>query len=723
MKLKGVGIVEQHIEKAVLGVVVLVFVAVLAMQFVGGGNKVKIDKQSYPIQRGYEPIVKRAQEVAARMRDPNPSVLPEVAPLGLGAQWAEALQDGPGIPQRLAAIAPRFGPGAADGARLAVDPGATSGEYMYQAIVVPAPGTPHGVPFRSTLDPIGVAMNRDLENICRAQGLTGQPWDASAVTVQTTFNGAALAQSLANDPDGSGTRYAALPEAWWRGNVEVLEIQYEVCNGFDASGNPINPRLVAPLPRPGSEPLTRRIPAQNPTVEQVQAVVERAGDIRGTIQPEYFRVIAGAPWQTPIERARLAAIEAKRPEIERKVRQYEEAVRQAERDQAALVEAAGPRIGRQPPSGGGGGRSGGGGGERPPETAPPSGPNESQLRQLRDKLQRSIKDRDDLLAGLNLLGVNELGEPLPVGDESDIEALSDTLEMTEVYGWTHDLMVRPGDVRRYRARVVVNNPLFGYGRQLAEEQRSLATEPTLASAWSDWSDPVELEGSEYFFVTSASEGATETDPTAMPRVGVEVFKFYYGYWRQGIASLEPGDQLAADIKLPDPALLPIYDVTNIRNAAPPPGQPPRPGTPPGSPGGTNQGRPGDFEPGRGPGPVLPAGATPGPEKIGVSVATWLLDVGTVAGGGDAKLPGSRARLQAYMRDQTGAIVVRPTGEQANNDRYKAMVLSAKEGQDQGAADPKAEPEPKPEPPPRERDRDIPRPPPDGGGGGGGGGGG
>jgi hypothetical protein len=720
MKLKGVGIVEQHIEKAVLGVVVLVFVAVLAMQFVGGGNKVKVDKQSYPIQRGYEPVVRRAQEVGARMRDPNPSGMPEAAPLGLGRQWAAARESAVRGFERLAAIGPRFGPGAADGARASNDANTTSGEYMYQAIAVPAPSTPRGVPVRSTLDPIGVAMNRELEAICRAQGLTGQPWDASAVTVQTTFNGASLAQSLAKDPDGDGTRYASLPEAWWRGNVEVLEVQFEVCNGLNEAGEPINPRLVAPMPRPGSEPLTRRIPAQNPTVEQVQAVVERAGDIRATIQPDYFRVIAGEPWKTPIERARLAAIEAKRPEIERKVRQYEEAVKQVERDQQALIDIAGTRGGTPPGGGGGGGgRSGGGEGERPPEPTTPTGPTESQIRQLRDKLQRSIKERDDLLAGLNLLGVNELGEPLPVGDESDIDSLADMLEMNEVHGWTHDLMVRPGDVRRYRARVIINNPLFGYGRQLAEEQRSLATEPTLASAWSDWSAPVELEGSEYYFVTSASEGATETDPTAMPRIGVEVFKFYYGYWRQGTASLEPGDQLAAEINLPDPALLPIYDVSNIRGAVPPPGQPPvGPGA---GPPGTGQGRPGQGEIGRGPGPVLPAGATPGPAKIGLTVDTWLLDVGTVAGGGDSKLPGTRARLQAYMRDKAGSIVVRPTGEQASNDRYKAMVKSAKDGQDQGAEDPKAEPPPKPEPPPRDRDRETPRPPPGGGGGGGGGG--
>lgn len=711
MKLKGVNPIEQHVEKFVLGGVCLVFLGVVAAQLLGGGTKVTIDGKKYPLDQAYSPIEQKAASVDMRMKEPAPSVLPEVQPLGLLPQW-QALGSTPVAPAPVQlALAPVRGPSAA--MTIATDSGpVVASEFQYPQINVEAPSRPRAIVHRNTIDPYAVASSRDIEALLRNQGLTGQPWDATGVTVEVKFDGAALAAQLATDPDGQGTRMAAIPTDWWRGNVEILAVEFERCAGFDDAGNPIDPAPLAPIP--GRENLLSQIPAENPTVEQVQRVIELAGmEMQYVLQPRYLPVIAGEPWRSPSEVERLEEIEARRPEIDRKVRQYRSAQEALERAQQALDEARGPRGPGGP--GGPGPRnpnSPTGPGGEPPRA--PTGPDDATIRTLEQRVVRAQGDLDAIVSDLRAIGVDETGKVLEP-DETDqaLEFLDDMLETHDMRMWTHDLAVTPGSTYAYRARVVINNPLFGFGKSLSDEQKPLAGVPTLASEWSEWSEPVQIDLNEYYFLTSAVEGSIDN----LPRANVDVFKFYYGYWRRGTASLEPGDKIATRVALPSPELIPQFTLT----AAPPPS-----GTPPTQPGGPGRGTGGPSvmqpeQPSRGTQTISTANATPGPQELFVTVDAWLLDVGVVPGSQDPNNPVSRVKLQAFLRGPVGTVDVRPTGEDLGNERYKRLVRSAKEGEDQGAPEP--EPEPKPErlpDRPREREREY-QPPPGGGGGGGGGG--
>src|SRR6185295_15883161 len=118
----------------------------------------------------------------------------------------------------------------------------------------------------------------------------------------------------------------------------------------------------------------------------------------------------------------------------------------------------------------------------------------------------------------------ELGEK--VASSAAPVAAPNLLDNPEVKVWAHDVTVEPGATYKYRVRIAVNNPF--YGRNVKATQQKL-TEPSLL--WSDWSAPtanVDVDRSDYFFVTSASDRSLASPS---PRANAELFVFYYGYWR------------------------------------------------------------------------------------------------------------------------------------------------------------------------------------------------
>ena len=76
MKLKGINPLEQHVEKIVLGLVALVFVGVLAVQFLVSPNSVDYDGQPIPPDQVLTRLGDKAKGVLASMNDPDPTLPP-----------------------------------------------------------------------------------------------------------------------------------------------------------------------------------------------------------------------------------------------------------------------------------------------------------------------------------------------------------------------------------------------------------------------------------------------------------------------------------------------------------------------------------------------------------------------------------------------------------------------------------------------------------------------
>jgi hypothetical protein len=268
----------------------------------------------------------------------------------------------------------------------------------------------------------------------------------------------------------------------------------------------------------------------------------------------------------------------------------------------------------------------------------------------------------------------------------------------------------------------------------------MASSAIAYSAPSEWTEPVQVLPDQFYFITGATDAGRLGEQLAPPRATAEVYRFFYGYFRKAAVSLEPGDTIAATIKLPDPAKLPIYDMTA---PPPPPGSAPPPEAPMPAPRPAKQGPDGggkgggmriidERQSGGGgetrqaqqekPKITLPANAKPYPKpSITASIDTVLLDVAKTVGGGD-----SGVRSQAILRGSDGQIIVLNPDDQRHLPIYQLAAASAKDGENQGQP---ATLEPGKDPtrlPPKVKEPGEKRPPsapPPGGGGGGGGAGG
>lgn len=717
MKLKGISPIEQHVEKVVLAVVGTVFLAVVAMQFLRQPNLVEVGGKDYAPGRAYDPIEAQAHKLIARMGQPNPH-LPDPPTVELMSAWTQALARAEQSEVTIASLGTYKGPGAG----AVGDEPAPTGEFRLAAIEVPAPAQTMAHAFRSTISPSVKIRQPEIAALLPS----AQPYDKAAVTVEAVFDGVQFAEMLATDPDGDEPVFARVPTAWYRDNLAILGVQVQRVDGLDAAGEPIN--LIDLEPLPGGTNLVESIMAEVPSVEAMTALVQDAEAFKlDVLQPAYLSVIAGPSWRPPSEQQRLAEIEANRPVIDRLVKEHSRLLDNLVDKELTLEDARkqdapgrptqgrGPRVRNT---------------TRAPARSRPAPADDtvsSRVRSLERQLEQ-INERINIKRiELEDLGVDTDGYTIDMDIDSEDDLLDDLLESGEIHMWAHDLRVEPGRSYQYRTRVVVNNPLFGRAAALLPDQREMATQPVLHGAWSAWSEPVQIEQPEYYFITSASEG----DLVGGPRVSAELYRFYYGFWRKATTTLEPGDVFLADAKLPDPNLMPIFDevvwAESIRTGRPttrPPGTPggPRRITAPDAPRETARrpGRPGEAEPT----PELPANATAGPETLVIGVDAVLLDVSSVPGSGDAK-PGSRKDFQAYLSGLAGRIIVRNPAKDRSRSIYLRIASSAKAGLRQGA------PEPRPvrktlDDLRRERDANLPEQTPepirdDHGGGGGGGG--
>ncbi len=660
---KGINPIEQHIEKIVLGVVGVVFLGVVAMQFVGGGTKVSVDNQELDPDAAMAHVGRKAETLLTQVKNPSPE-LPEAPAMGIAEAWQQGRTVGE--PMQVASLMRNVGPVSADFDPSKINEDEITGDYKYPALAIAGPDKPQAVSFPFTLDPFEVASSPEV----RAIVPVSQPFDIAAISVEASFDAEQLRATLSNDPDGEGRDFAPIPNQWWRDNVEVIEVHLERAEGLDAAGEPINLVLVAALP--GRETLMDLMPMDGgiKTMEDANELVgvarEEAARVR---EPRFYRAIAGAPWMSPSDFAKLDEIEARQSEIAQLVRRYDKASKDLEGLERRLAEAGAPAGGRNTPA-----DPHGKGNPRQPRQRDPVQPQiDPKIRLIEGQIDETVLNQQRIELELEDLGVDPQGEPLVSEEQEFVDPL---LDADRVRLLAHDVDIEPGKTYVYRMRIVVNNPLFGHGQQLHEDQGQLASNPMINSDWSDWSDPVSVLQNEYFFVTTASEG----DQIGGPRAGVEVYQYWYGYWRKGVTSIEPGDFIAVDLRLPDANLLPIFDMErlalqtdNQRNA---PGR---------GPGRTPHGQVNlDLD---SPDEELPPNAIAAEPLPPVSVDYVLLDVASVPGA-----TGRDAIRRAIFRGDSGGLVWRHPQEETSQALYERVKNSAAEGLRQGRPEPEPEPE-------------------------------
>jgi len=544
VRLRGINPLERHAEKLFLALIGLVLLGVIALQFVGSGSTVSVGGQSgIPVERAYQDVADEAERKLAQLNldqvdERVPQRIEDVA-----SRFAARLEEGVAPREELATWLgrPRVGNVGAGGGPV---------ESLVVALPdLPRPDQPLAAAFAGTLNPL--VVDDDLRTA--ASYLTDrQPYDMRWTTVEAMYNTGALVEALRSDPPGDA---APIPEYWWRQSLEILAVELErrtiLPSGETGTIEQVAPWTVGPRLLGDAQSAPDRAALQNIIIR----AQERRRDI---VRPPFFDLIAGERWAPPSAAAETGAQEA---QIRRLLRERREALAEIERlEQRAMSEALRDVFAQV-------GRPGGPGG-RPRDSGNQSGDRdqrrEEALEQRRAELQARV---EEIEVSLEELGVDPEGRPLRDSTQDYLSApVQRPVDGGTMRLWAHDLGVRPGATYEYRVRVHIPNPLYGNGPNLAEDVQDLASEPTMASPWSEWSSPVRVESDAYLFIASAVRGGALGGEATREIVTAELYSFFYGYWRRHVARLSPGDAVTGRLDLSELSL-PEFEVEEREEGA------------------------------------------------------------------------------------------------------------------------------------------------------------
>lgn len=645
MKLKGINPIEQHVEKVVIVLAVLVLLAVIAQQFLTNPNEVKIGSESVSPAQAYEPVKKAASVLKGQLESQNPA-LPDgfdAAGKDVKGEFDKLVKGGIAPRPRIGALGPAVALGATN---------IKASDALFAEVVLPQPSPAIAASFWATISADETAAYPELAALLPKE----QPFDHPFVSVESSIDIKAFVESLLADPD-SGGPLEAMPQGWWREGIEAVSVDVEReqmnSDGSWSKGVVLPAMIGRHLFVVG---WNDSVKTTGDMQTQLRDARERSAEI---LRPSFYKTLGTQEWVPPsaaATRAKAGAdpgvVAAKQAELE-KVRADLKAKRE-ELEKLPKDEPKKPEPAKPAPAPGG---------TNPPAPKAPPAPPAVNTSAERNRLTRQItglENRERLLSE-EIAKLNPQGATDPAATAA-APVVTSFLSQDSAKFWVHDATAQPGERYRYRLRVGVNNPLFGRGMNLKEEQRKLADASIIKSPWSEWSNPVDVDRAEYFFVTSA----TPDNELGAARASVELYKFYFGHYRKQTAGMNIGDPLSGNINLPKTLSL----ASSGSTAAPASPAPTSPSdlTP------AQQAAMQSGQPGSQPVPAE-AAATPGftvPDSIRVTLdGVILLDVAQVPNAG------GNPSFVAVLRDINGNVIVRSPEKDRESPLYKRVDASAK----------------------------------------------
>lgn len=552
MKSKGITIWEQHVEKMVLGVAVLLFAAFTAMQFIGNPNAAKMGTETVSPGEVDGKLETKAQSIVANQGPDarSPFELPAVDPVAdkLRAALDDTLSPNGTLEIAQYNMVPKVG----------------------QDIMKPQP---YNVPTINFPDPVlakqySDALLPEVVDMPEGEDLSepvvkmhqtllalfpeGKPYDLTYLTVAGQFSLAQLRSEFAKKVADA----AQIPASWYSGEPKIVDVVIE--RGELVDGHLTNIVEIKPLPGQysfrtpdfleSSSPLTAN--DRNYMVDELRKpIVER--DI---IQPEFLATRRGS-WQPPLlEDLEEQVVDETMTEEQAEVARIDRIIRRtkAERDRVAtrLEELGGPltdgEMGGGKGGSGGSGTTGGGGGGKPGKGGGLQGVNDGNS-QADERTKRIRKELAKKLEQLDRLIETKEAERAKLAGATTIEAVVDDGPKDTIMIWGHDIDVEAGKTYQYRMTVKVLNPFFGRKLSLIESQQKLADSITLESQPSPWSEPTYVAPPVRMFVTgatAASQGGIG-NTSAFGQASIEVFRFYDGLTWSESFSVQPGDRVGS----------------------------------------------------------------------------------------------------------------------------------------------------------------------------------
>ena len=432
MKPKGISLIELHCEKIFLAVLALAALGVVAMQFTGEGNTVRVGSGGeYRLDQAYEQVASLAESKLGQLESNAPNQQAPTADPAFADQFIASLDSAPLSETRMALSRPHppiGGDVIAPGSELrvaAVDPG--------------VPSAPVTNVFLGTIEP-----RLDMQPAFEAIYGPGEwPRDVRAISVETSYDALGLRNRLQDDADGPGPIEPA-PGGFWSNRHLIAGVYVERQERTDEGGWSAAELIESPPGALNTRELLGEAEQQGRVGDTLSLVKgDRGWEI---VAPSFAPAPAG--WWPPSFVERLENGE--------------------DADQLAL---------------------------------------ELQARSER---------------GANMRGV-------------ETESV-----------WTHDYTVKPGATYRYRVRLAIPNPYFGFSLALHEDVRELAEAGFLYTDFSDWSDPVTAPRESYWFAFSATDGRGDAI-VGEASCRLDVYGFVDGKWRLKQQRFEPGQPIRVSL--------------------------------------------------------------------------------------------------------------------------------------------------------------------------------
>lgn len=555
MKLKGINIIEQHVEKLVLGLAVVGLLGVAAWQFIGHPNRVQLGGKTVDPGEVDQILKDRADRIAAKLGDdarPDDDSFAQPAPRVLG-DFEKSLAGGVSTTDQLA----RLGPGL--GSRLLpIDLGADTW-YFEPQIEKPAI-LAEVVQTADALTPEVVAQYPELA--ARFPSPTA-PKDIVWTTPAAIIDPRALREEMRRSNTTGTPPRMQIPTPWYNDTLIAIDVEFER-EELLADGSYGSRVKVDPIP--GQTTFRPRLQGQ-PDAQLRNDLMARLSDKAvqaALLQPDFLPTrndsfvppampnAGSAPVENEQARQYADMLGRLKSEHTRKTNELtklggplveppKDNEKERNRGKDEGNEEGGERGGRGggalPPPGGGGGLGGnvpGGKGSRGGEG---TGPNSDASKKRRINLTKELAKLDERIVSTEA-ALKEIAPDAVVG--GDASASVDLAGDEPVLVWCHDIGVEPGRTYRYRSVLRLYNPFFARSRQLVKEQTRLSDAIGLDSKVSEWSDPVEVTPPVVFFLTRANPGEGQL---GLGTVRAEVYRLHDGRWRREEFTIAPGDRI------------------------------------------------------------------------------------------------------------------------------------------------------------------------------------
>ncbi len=157
-------------------------------------------------------------------------------------------------------------------------------------------------------------------------------------------------------------------------------------------------------------------------------------------------------------------------------------------------------------------------------------PLERQLDKLVVKIDEALRERDRkrVEAELDRIRGRQLAE-----QEGRLAEWLEQQRRKEDFLWAYDLSITPGRTYRYRSRVFLYNWYVGVVSRVVD--RADAVKIQLVGRWSDPSEPIEIEDDTYFYLASGNSATKEAR--------VDVYKWFLAQWHKQQYRVEVGEPI------------------------------------------------------------------------------------------------------------------------------------------------------------------------------------